>query len=78
VFVEEDPEFMASQIFDRAAYCYVRRTYYQQRILDFSAGVSGTWEERTAAGDVIRAFFLANGHRIAPALPQWQVWLRMP
>jgi hypothetical protein len=76
-FVAESPAEMIERIFDRGSYRYVRRGYYQQKILDFSAGAEGAWEERTAVGDVIREFFRANGHTIAPAVPQWHLWLRM-
>jgi hypothetical protein len=77
-FVGERPADMIARIVDRAAYRYVRRSHYQQRILEFSAGADGPWEARTAAGDVVRAFFLANGHRIAPARAPWQIWTQMP
>jgi hypothetical protein len=77
-FAGERPADMIARIFDREAYRYVRRSHYQQRILEFSAGVDGPWEARTAAGDVVRAFFLANGHRIAPARAPWQIWAQMP
>lgn len=76
-FAGEEPGEMIAGIFDRENYRYVRRAHYTQQILDFSASFEGTWEERTATGDVVRAFFLANGHRIAPAVPQWHLWLRM-
>jgi hypothetical protein len=68
---------MVELIFDREAYHYVRREHYSQQIVDFSATAEGTWEERTAVGDVIRAFFRANGHTIAPVVPSWHLWLRM-
>lgn len=76
-FVGETPAQMTAGIFDREAYRYVRRSHYEQRILDFSVTAGSTWAERTAAGDVIRGFFLANGHRIAPAMPVEHLWMRM-
>jgi hypothetical protein len=73
----ETPAELVERIFDRAEYRYLRRTHYQEQILEFSTG-GGSWDEQTARGDVVRAFFLANGHRIAPARVPWQVWAQMP
>ena len=74
----ETPDELVEAIFDRDAYRYVRRTHYTERILAFSAQWPGPEEEQRARGDVIRAFFLANGHRIPPARVPWQVWAQMP
>jgi hypothetical protein len=74
----ETPAELVERIFDRVEYRYLRRTHYQEQILEFSTAGGGSWEEQTARGDVVRAFFLANGHRIKPARVPWQVWAQLP
>jgi hypothetical protein len=74
----ETPTELIELIFDRVEYRYLRRAHYQKQILEFSTAGGGSWAEQTARGDVVRAFFLANGHRIAPARVPWQVWAQMP
>lgn len=76
-FVGETPEAMVGSIFDSENYRYVRREEFAQQILDYSATLDGTWEERTAVGNRVREFFRANGHTMPPAVPAWHMWLRM-
>lgn len=75
---EETPAELVERIFDRAAYRYLRRDHYQRQILEFCLAGGGEWEDQLARGDVIRAFFKANGHTIARPRPPWQIWAQMP
>lgn len=76
--VGETPDSLVAGIFDRAEYRYLRRTEFTAAIVAFSAAGGGEWAEQKARGDVVRAFFHANGHRIAPAKVPWQIWTQMP
>jgi hypothetical protein len=74
----ETPDALVEGIFDRVEYRYLRRVEYTEAILAFSAAGGGEWTQQKARGDVVRAFFHANGHRIAPARVPWQIWAQMP
>jgi hypothetical protein len=75
---QESPGELIERIFDREAYRYLRRDHYRQQILEFSIAGGGEWDDQLARGDVIRAFFKANGHTIARPRPPWQIWAQMP
>jgi hypothetical protein len=76
--VGQTPDSLVEGIFDRVAYRYLRRAEFTEAILAFSAAGGGEWAAQKARGDVVRAFFHANGHRIAPAKVPWQIWAQMP
>jgi hypothetical protein len=74
----ETPDSLVEGIFERVEYRYLRRAEFTEAILAFAAAGGGEWAQQKARGDVVRAFFHANGHRIAPARVPWQVWAQMP
>src|SRR5579863_4971484 len=63
-FVGRTPDQMVGEIFDVETQKYKKRNFYSDRVKQFSAQISGTWSERTARGNVIRSFFIANGRRL--------------
>lgn len=75
---EESPAELVERIFDRTAYRYLRRDHYRRQIAEFCLAGGGEWEDQLTRGDVIRAFFKANGHTIARPRPPWQIWAQMP
>jgi hypothetical protein len=77
-FVDASPSELIDGIFDREAYAYVRRQEFSAKIVEFQSAGGGDWDAQKSRGDVVRTFFLANGHRIAPARTPWQRWAQMP
>src|ERR1700741_1753554 len=57
-FVVRTPDQMVAEIFDVATGKYRKRTFYSERVKEFSARIEGTWSARTARGNVIRSFFI--------------------
>ncbi len=70
-FVGRSPDQMVAEIFDVETQKYKKRNFYSDRVREFSARISGTWSERTARGNVIRGFFIANGRRLPNEKPDW-------
>jgi len=70
-FVGRTPDEMIAEIFNVETQKYRKRNFYSERVTEFSAQISGTWSERTARGNVIRSFFIANGRRLPNERPDW-------
>lgn len=70
-FVGRTPDQMVAEIFDVQTQKYRKRNFYSDRVKEFSAQISGTWSARTARGNVIRGFFIANGRRLPNEKPDW-------
>ena len=70
-FVGRGPDQMIAEIFDVESQKYKKRNYYSDRVKEFSAQISGNWSVRTARGNIIRSFFIANGHRLPNEKPDW-------
>jgi hypothetical protein len=70
-FVGQTPDQMVAEIFDVGTGKYRKRTFYSDRVKEFSARIEGTWSARTARGNVIRSFFIANGRRLPNEKPDW-------
>jgi hypothetical protein len=70
-FVGQTPDQMVAEIFDVETQKYKKRNFYSDRVKEFSAQISGTWSARTARGNVIRSFFIANGRRLPNEKPDW-------
>jgi hypothetical protein len=70
-FVGRTPDQMVGEIFDVETQKYKKRNFYSDRVKEFSAQSSGTWSERTARGNIIRSFFIANGRRLPNEKPDW-------
>ena len=70
-FVDRTPDQMIAEIFDAETQKYRKRNFYSDKVKEFSAGISGTWSARTARGNVIRSFFIANGRRLPNEKPDW-------
>src|SRR5438105_3637640 len=69
--VDRTPDQMVDELFDKETMKYRKRGFYTERIKEFSAQVPGSWNQQNARGNVIRAFFIANGYRIPPEKPPW-------
>jgi hypothetical protein len=70
-FVGRTPDEMVAEIFDVETRKYRKRNFYSDRVKEFSAQIPGTWSMRTARGNVIRSFFIANGRRLPNEKPEW-------
>ena len=70
-FVERTPDRMVDELFDRVTMKYRKRGYYTERIKAFTEQVEGPRSTKVFSGNVIRAFFIANGLRIPPEKPSW-------
>ena len=70
-FVSRTPDQMIAEIFDVETQKYRKRNFYSDRVKEFSAQASGNWSARTARGNVIRSFFIANGRRLPNEKPDW-------
>ncbi len=70
-FVGRTPDQMVAEIFDVKTQKYMKRNFYSDRVKEFSAQIPGTWSARTARGNVIRSFFIANGRRLPNENPEW-------
>src|SRR5215469_14825205 len=70
-FVGRTPDQMVAEIFDVEMQKYRKRNFYSDRVKEFSAQIPGTWSARTARGNVIRSFFIANGRRLPNEKPDW-------
>jgi len=70
-FVERTPDEMVEEIYDPVAHKYRKRGFYRDRINTFAAQGPGSRAEQRARGNVIRAFFIANGVRVPPEAPEW-------
>lgn len=70
-FVGRTPDQMVAEIFDLETQKYKKRNFYSDRVKEFSAQIPGTWSARTARGNVIRSFFIANGRRLPNEKPDW-------
>jgi len=70
-FVDRTPDQMVAEIFDAETQKYKKRNFYSERVKDFSAQVAGRWSARTARGNIIRSFFIANGRRLPYEKPDW-------
>jgi len=70
-FVERTPDQMVAEIFDVETQKYGKRNFYSDRVKEFSAQIAGSWSARTARGNVIRSFFIANGRRLPNEKPDW-------
>jgi len=70
-FVGRTPDQMVGEIFDVETQKYRKRNFYSDRVKEFSAQIPGTWSGRTARGNVIRSFFIANGRRLPNEKPEW-------
>jgi hypothetical protein len=70
-FVWRTPDQMIEEVFDMETRKYKKRNFYTAKVEEFSAQISGTWQVRTARGNVIRNFFIANGRRLPNAQPDW-------
>jgi hypothetical protein len=70
-FVGRTPDQMVAEIFDVQTQKYKKRNFYSDRVKEFSAQISGSWSARTARGNVIRSFFIANGRRLPNEKPDW-------
>jgi hypothetical protein len=70
-FVGRTPDQMVAEVFDVETGKYRKRNFYSDRVKEFSARIEGTWSARTARGNVIRSFFIANGRRLPNEKPDW-------
>lgn len=70
-FVNRTPDQMIAEIFDVETQKYKKRNFYSDHVKEFSAQTSGNWSARTARGNVIRSFFIANGRRLPNEKPDW-------
>lgn len=70
-FVSRTPDEMIAEIFDVETQKYKKRNFYSERVKEFSAQISSDWSARTARGNVIRSFFIANGRRLPNEKPDW-------
>ncbi|MBV8360005.1 MAG: hypothetical protein JO189_19025 [Deltaproteobacteria bacterium] len=70
-FVGRTPDQMIEEIFDVETQKYRKRSFYSDRVKEFSAQIPGNWSARTARGNVIRSFFIANGRRLPNEKPEW-------
>lgn len=70
-FVERSPDQMIEEIYDKVTRKYKKRGFYTDKLKAFSAQVDGPRATQVFTGNVIRAFFIANGLRIPPEQPSW-------
>jgi len=70
-FVNRTPDEMIAEIFNVETQKYKKRSFYTERVKEFSGQISGNWSVRTARGNVIRGFFIANGRRLPNEKPDW-------
>lgn len=69
--VDRTPDRMVEELFDTVTRKYRRRGFYTEQIRQFSEICPGSSVEGLFRGNVIRAFFIANGYRIPPPRPSW-------
>jgi hypothetical protein len=70
-FVDRTPDAMVDELYNKVTHKYRKRGFYTDKIREFSAQVPGTWAEQNFRGNIVRAFFIANGFRIPPEKPPW-------
>ncbi|HEX6359601.1 hypothetical protein [Actinophytocola sp.] len=70
-FVDRSPDQMVEEIFDTETRKYRKRGFYAKKIKEFSAQLDVPRTRQVACGNVIRAFFIANGRRVPPEMPDW-------
>lgn len=70
-FVGRTPDEMVAEIFNEQTRKYRKRGFYSERVKEFSSSFDGPRSRQLARGNVIRAFFIANGRRIPPEQPDW-------
>lgn len=70
-FVERTPDEMVAEIFNTETRKYRKRGFYAAKIKEFSSGLDLPRGRQVAKGNVIRAFFIANGRRVPPEMPEW-------
>jgi hypothetical protein len=70
-FVGRTPDQMLEEVFNIETQKYRKRNFYSERVREFSEQIPGTWSARTARGNIIRSFFIANGRRLPNEKPEW-------
>lgn len=70
-FVERTPDQMVEEIFDHVTMKYKKRGFYTEKLRAFTDQLEGPRATKVFSGNVIRAFFIANGLRIPPDTPSW-------
>ncbi|MEV0084480.1 hypothetical protein [Saccharopolyspora sp. NPDC050642] len=72
-FVERTPDEMVAEIFNTQTRKYRKRGFYATKIKEFSEQLDVPRGQQVAKGNVIRAFFIANGRRVPPEMPEWLI-----
>lgn len=70
-YVDRSPDEMVAEIFNTETRKYRKRGFYSERIKEFGRQLDGSNNAQLARGNVIRAFFIANGRRVPPEQPDW-------
>jgi hypothetical protein len=70
-FVDRCHDRMVEEIYDRVTMKYKKRGFYTERLNAFADSAGGARATKVFTGNVIRAFFIANGCRIPPDKPSW-------
>jgi tellurite resistance protein len=70
-FVGRTPDQMVGEIFDTETRKYRKRGFYATKIKEFTEQLDLPPSQRVARGNIVRAFFIANGRRVPPETPAW-------
>lgn len=70
-FAQRSPDEMVEEIFDTETRKYKKRGFYARKIKEFSDSLDVPRTKQVAQGNVVRAFFIANGRRVPPEMPDW-------
>lgn len=70
-FVGRTPDEMIQEVFDTNTRKYRKRNFYTTKVREFAAIYGDSENAALARGNIIRAFFIANGRRLITDRPAW-------
>lgn len=70
-YVGRDPDVMVREIFDEQTRKYRKRGFYSEAAKEFAATYDEPRNAQLQRSNIIRAFFIANGRRLLPEVPDW-------
>jgi len=70
-YVSRDPDVMIGEVFDEQTRKYRKRGFYTDKAREFAATYDEPRNAQLQRSNIIRAFFIANGRRLLPEVPDW-------
>ncbi|MGE5293053.1 MAG: hypothetical protein ACM3ML_38895 [Micromonosporaceae bacterium] len=70
-YVSRDPDVMIAEVFDQQTHKYRKRGFYTDKAREFAATYDEPRNAQLQRSNIIRAFFIANGRRLLPEVPDW-------